>query len=279
MTDEERKRLDLSRQEQERIAKEQLNHFLDRCHYVSGNYDSAVDYDKLRQFVESVEYWGASNGPRNRVFYMALPPSVFIPASKGLREHVYSSAGWNRLIVEKPFGKDFDSSKELSVALGSFWKEEEVYRIDHYLGKEMVKNLFILRFANVFMGAIWNRHYIDNIQITFKEPFGTEGRGGYFDEFGIIRDVMQNHLLQILSIVAMEKPVSLDAEDVRDEKVKVLRQIAPLTMDNVMLGQYVGTPDGSKPGYLDDATVPKGSLTSTFAAAVFRIQNDRWSGK
>lgn len=157
----------------------------------------------------------------DRIFYMALPPSVFAAASLGLKQNVYSETGTNRIIVEKPFGRDSASSKELSINLAKSCQEDEIYRIDHYLGKEMVKNLMVLRFANVFFGAVWNRFYISNVQITFKEPIGTQGRGGYFDEFGIIRDVMQNHLLQILTIVAMDKPPSLDAEDVRNEKVKV----------------------------------------------------------
>lgn len=142
----------------------------------------------------------------------------------------------------------------------------------------MVKNLLVLRFANIFFGAIWHRHYIQSVQITFKETIGTGGRGGYFDQFGIIRDVMQNHLLQILSIVAMEKPVTLDPEDVRNEKVKVLRAISPLESKDVILGQYIRSEDGQQPGYLDDQTVPKGSKTPTFAAATMWIRNERWEG-
>jgi glucose-6-phosphate 1-dehydrogenase len=123
------------------------------------------------------------------------------------------------VIVEKPFGKDLESSNRLSSQLAALFDESELYRIDHYLGKEMVKNIMVLRFANMFFSGVWSRQFIKNVHITFKEPFGTEGRGGYFDEFGIIRDVLQNHLLQVLAIVAMERPVSLRAEDVRDEKV------------------------------------------------------------
>ncbi|KAI8841352.1 glucose-6-phosphate dehydrogenase [Chytridium lagenaria] len=229
------------------------------CTYVAGQYDEPASFERLNSFIESVET--PVPGGRHRIFYMALPPS-----------------GATVLIVEKPFGKDYDSSKELSKALAEHWLEDEVYRIDHYLGKEMVKSMMMLRFANVFFGAVWNRFYIHNVQITFKEKIGTEGRGGYFDEFGIIRDIMQNHLLQILSIVAMEKPVSLDAEDVRNEKVKVLRCIKPLTVDDVCLGQYTASPDGREPGYLDDPTVPKGSVTPTYAAAVFFIHTERWEG-
>lgn len=159
--------------------------------------------------------------------------------------------------------------------------ESELYRIDHYLGKEMVQNLMVLRFGNRIFAPIWNREHISSIQILFKEPFGTYGRGGYFDKFGIIRDVMQNHLLQILCLVAMEKPVSTNAEDIRDEKVKVLRAMQTLTLDDVILGQYIGNPklsgDAQK-SYRDDPTVPDDSLTATFALARCRINNERWDG-
>ncbi|KAI9340653.1 glucose-6-phosphate dehydrogenase [Zopfochytrium polystomum] len=256
--------------------KKALQLFLAMCTYFSGKYDDPASFKALDTFATGLE--AVVPGRRHRVFYMALPPSVFIPASAGLRDHAYAKQGFNRLIVEKPFGKDFDSSKALSSALAAKWTEDEIFRIDHYLGKEMVKSLMVFRFANVFFGAVWNRFYIDNVQITFKEKIGTEGRGGYFDEFGIIRDIMQNHLLQILSIVAMERPVTLDAEDVRNEKVKVLRCIPPLTLSNVLLGQYTASDDGKEPGYLDDPTVPKGSVTPTYAAAVFSINTERWEG-
>ena len=153
-----------------------------------------------------------------------------------------------------------------------------MFRIDHYLGKEMVKNILVLRFANTLFCNSWDRKSILNVQITFKEKIGTGGRGGYFDEFGIIRDVMQNHLLQILALVAMEMPRSLDAEHVRDSKVAVLKQISPLAADQVILGQYTGNPDLKEPGYLEDKTVPAGSITPTYAAAVFFVNNDRWRG-
>ena len=166
--------------------KDLLVKFLDRCYYVAGQYDDENAYKELNTFIEKLE--GPTQG-HHRLFYMALPPSVFAAAAKGLKNNVYVSPGTNRLIVEKPFGRDLETSRALAQQLGQLWAEEEIYRIDHYLGKEMVKNLMVLRFANIFFGAIWNRNYIDNVQITFKEPFGTEGRGGYFDEFGIIRDV------------------------------------------------------------------------------------------
>lgn len=152
---------------------------------------------------------------------------------------IFICRGWNRVIIEKPFGKDADSSKQLSDHLASLFSEEQLYRIDHYLGKEMVQNLMTIRFGNKIFSPTWNRENIASVLITFKEPFGTGGRGGYFDSFGIIRDVMQNHLLQILSLVAMEKPASCHPDDIRNEKVKVLKSIDALTLSDVVLGNNV----------------------------------------
>ncbi|KAI8990199.1 glucose-6-phosphate dehydrogenase [Pilobolus umbonatus] len=246
--------------------------------YVTGQYDDASSYKNLEAFVQKSEKErGITPGKKNRIFYMALPPSVFVPVAKGLKNHVYSSEGINRLIVEKPFGMDSESSNRLGAELGALFSEQEIYRIDHYLGKEMVKNIMNIRFANVLFGHAWDRTFIDNVQITFKEPFGTEGRGGYFDEFGIIRDVIQNHLLQVLTLIAMERPISTDAEAIRDEKVKVLKCIRPISIEDTLLGQYVSA--NGKPGYLEDDTLKnKDSLTPTFAAVVCRIDNERWEG-
>lgn len=184
--------------------------------------------------------------------------------------------------MEKPFGKDAKSSGELTEHLSKLFKEEQLYRIDHYLGKEMVQNLMTIRFGNKIFNPTWNRENIASVLITFKEPFGTQGRGGYFDEFGIIRDVMQNHLLQILSLVAMEKPASCHPDDIRNEKVKVLKSIEKLTLSDCILGQYIGdadhkTEDG-KLSYLEDPTVPANSKTPTYALAVLKINNERWDG-
>jgi glucose-6-phosphate 1-dehydrogenase len=183
---------------------------------------------------------------------------------------VHVTGGWSRVVVEKPFGKDLASSEDLSSELGKLFTEDQLYRIDHYLGKEIVQNLLVMRFANRFFVPLWNRDNIANIQIVFKEDFGTEGRGGYFDEYGIIRDIIQNHLLQVLCLVTMEKPVSLTPEHVRDEKVKVLRAVQPIRDEDVVLGQYEG--------YKDDPTVPKDSVTPTFASIILRINNERWDG-
>ncbi|RKP14440.1 glucose-6-phosphate dehydrogenase [Piptocephalis cylindrospora] len=256
--------------------KSKLREFLTRCKYINGPYDKDDGYKKLLENIEWMESDGGNH--KNRIFYIALPPSVFVPVAQGIKRICWEGEGERRIIVEKPFGKDLESSRDLQRELSALFVEDEIYRIDHYLGKEMVKNIVVLRFSNVFFGAVWNRDYVSNVQITFKEKFGTEGRGGYFDEFGIIRDVMQNHLTQLLSLVAMERPVSLSTEDVRDEKVKVLKSVVPISEDDVLLGQYTASADGKNPGYLDDDTVPKGSKTPTFAAMALQVKNERWEG-
>lgn len=245
--------------------------------YISGSYDKRVDYEMLNQLITKAE-----KGPvANRIFYLAVPPTVFEDVTVNIRNACVSIKGFTRVIIEKPFGRDDISSTKLSNHLAALFKEEQIYRIDHYLGKEMVQNLMTLRFANKIFCPSWNRENIASVLISFKEPFGTEGRGGYFDDFGIIRDVMQNHLLQILSLVAMEKPVSLNPNDIRDEKVKALRHIRPIKKEDILIGQYTGNPDGQgdeKLGYLDDPTVPKGSVTPTYALAALWINNARWQG-
>lgn len=172
-------------------AKAKLEEFKELSTYISGGYEDDDSFENLNKHILDIE--GTFQGKEhNRLFYLALPPSVFIPVGKNLKVHCYSKVGINRIIVEKPFGKDLESCRHLLGALKQYWTEDETFRIDHYLGKEMVKNLLVLRFANVAMGAAWDKNSISNVQITFKEPFGTEGRGGYFDEFGMIRDVLQN---------------------------------------------------------------------------------------
>lgn len=248
--------------------------------YVAGSYDTKRDFEMLNQEMTNLEE--KISKVCHRLFYLALPPSVFASVTTLIKATCMSSQGWSRIIVEKPFGKDSESSAALSNHLSSLFKEDQLYRIDHYLGKEMVQNLMTLRFGNRIFSPTWNRDNIASVIITFKEPFGTQGRGGYFDEFGIIRDIMQNHLLQILCLTAMEKPPSTSPDDIRDEKVKVLKSIPAIVMSDTILGQYVGDPDASdadaKLGYLDDPTVPKGSVTPTYAAAILRINNERWDG-
>ncbi|CAK0786708.1 Glucose-6-phosphate 1-dehydrogenase, cytoplasmic isoform [Coccomyxa viridis] len=254
--------------------------FLDRITYVQGQYDGDEGFQGLEKALQEREkdFQGA---PLGRLFYLALPPSVYPQVCAGIKKnctHMNSTGkgSWLRLVIEKPFGMDLKSSEDLANKLGELFPEEQLYRIDHYLGKELMQNMLVLRFANQFLSPTWHRNFISNVQICFKEPFGTEGRGGYFDEFGIIRDVMQNHLTQILALLAMEQPVTLSADDIRDEKVRLLRALSPVALDDTVLGQY--TAAGDQPGYLDDETVPKGSKTPTFATCVMRIHNERWAG-
>eukprot|EP00697_Spironema_sp_BW2_P003106 gnl/Spiro4/14148_TR7603_c0_g1_i1.p1 gnl/Spiro4/14148_TR7603_c0_g1~~gnl/Spiro4/14148_TR7603_c0_g1_i1.p1 ORF type:complete len:486 (+),score=161.53 gnl/Spiro4/14148_TR7603_c0_g1_i1:202-1659(+) len=259
----------------------EISGFLARISYQKGAYDAPLGYEEVARTLEARERQQAeAKGPQlhNRIFYFAIPPQVFVPVARNLKAILMSRSGWNRVIVEKPFGRDLDSSRALSADLKALFSEDQLFRIDHYLGKEMVQNLMVLRFANLVFQPQWNRNYINSVQITFKENIGTQGRGGYFDDFGIIRDVMQNHLLQLFSLVAMEPPVTRGAEDIRDEKVKVLRSTRVVNLEDMVLGQYTASPDGAEPGYLDDPTVPKGSLAATFAQAVLWVDNERWAG-
>lgn len=249
--------------------------FFKHCFYLSGQYDKDDDYIKLNQFIcEQEEQCGASKA--NRIFYLSLPPNVFLDAAIRTGKNCKSENGFNRIVIEKPFGRDLESFEDLSRGINAIYSQDEIYRIDHYIGKEVVQNLLVLRLANVIFDPLWNRSAIKCVQIIFKEQLGVEGRGAYFDNYGIIRDVMQNHLMQILALITMEPPTSLSPEDIRSEKVKVLRSIEPVTRENIVIGQYRGK--GEQVGYREDPSVPDDSLTPTFAACVLKIKNRRWDG-
>lgn len=222
--------------------------------------------------------FGSAPADANRLFYFALPPTAFAVSAASINSSARARNGWTRAIIEKPFGSNSRSYEELSASLATSLKEDEMYRIDHFLAKEVVQNVLTLRFGNSTFNPIWNRHYISSVQVTFKEDIGTDGRGGYFDSFGIVRDVCQNHLLQILALVAAEAPVSLASDDIRDEKVKAVRSIRRINLDDCVLGQYGKSADGKQPAYLDDSTVPAGSVTPTYACIKFFIDNPRWDG-
>uniref|UniRef100_A0A2P2L362 Glucose-6-phosphate 1-dehydrogenase n=1 Tax=Rhizophora mucronata TaxID=61149 RepID=A0A2P2L362_RHIMU len=255
---------------------EKMDQFLKRCFYHSGQYDSEDNFAELDKKLKEHEGGRVSN----RLFYLSIPPNIFIDAVRCATSTASSGNGWTRVIVEKPFGRDSESSASLTKSLKQYLNEDQIFRIDHYLGKELVENLSVLRFSNLIFEPLWSRQYIRNVQLIFSEDFGTEGRGGYFDNYGIIRDIMQNHLLQILALFAMETPVSLDAEDIRNEKVKVVRSMRPIRLEDVVVGQYKSHTKGgvTYPAYTDDKTVPKNSLTPTFAAAALFIDNARWDG-
>lgn len=255
---------------------EKQKQFLHKCHYVAGQYDSRDSFLKLYEEMRQTE---ASPAATNRIYYLAIPPSVFLNTIEALGDTGLiqrdNQNPWSRVVIEKPFGKDRASADELTAGISQVIDERDIYRIDHYLGKEAIQNLMALRFANLIFEPVWNRKYIDRVCIDWKETIGVEDRAGYFEDYGIVRDVIQNHLLQILSLIAMEEPQSLHPHDVRDEKVKVLKQIPPPSLDNICLGQYTADERGH-PGYLEEHGVPADSNTPTYAAVVLRVANERW---
>ena len=237
------------------------------------------DFLQLKKRIEEIE---ASQGlGDNRVFYLALPPGAFPSTIQGLRQAgLNTSKGWTRIVVEKPFGRDLKSAEELNNLAHSCFSENQIYRIDHYLGKETVQNLLVFRFANSIFESLWNRDRIDSVQITVGEEIGTEGRAGYYEQAGAIRDMMQNHLVQLLTLTAMEVPAAFEADAIRYEKSKVLRSVSAIRPDDVILGQYgAGTIDGREvKGYRQAEGVASNSRTETYAAVRLEVANWRWQG-
>jgi glucose-6-phosphate 1-dehydrogenase len=240
---------------------------------------TAADYTSLRERIAALE---ATHGPFEvRVFYVALPPSVFPAAIAGLGESgLASPPETTRLVIEKPFGHDLASSRALSGVVHEHFAESQVYRIDHYLGKETVQNMMVFRFANAMFETLWNRDHIESVQISVSEDLGVEGRAEYYETAGALRDMVQSHLTQLLALVAMEVPGSMDASAIRAEKIKALRAIAPIAPSDAVLGQYGPGRIGDKDvvGYREEPGVAPNSRTETFAAIQLRIENWRWQG-
>ena len=259
--------------------------------YIAGAYDSEDDHARLSARLKELDKSHETGG--NRLFYISTPPEVFEGIISRLGERQIEqtpdrSSGWKRIIIEKPFGRDLESAKHLNSVLLEYFEEKQVFRIDHYLGKETVQNLMVMRFANSIFEPIWNYKYIDHVQITVSETLSADDRAGYYDKSGATRDMIQNHLFQLMALVAMEPPSALDATSIRDEKVKVYKSIRPVSQGQVdafaIRGQYGpgqyndGKEKRSTPGYLKARGVAPNSTTETFAAIKLFIDNWRWSG-
>jgi glucose-6-phosphate 1-dehydrogenase len=244
--------------------------------YVTAEFDQESGYDDLARVLGECDEQQGTGG--NRLYYLAIPPRAFEAVVRGIGSH-RSAQGWTRLIVEKPFGHDLESALELNSLLGREFKEQEVFRIDHYLGKETVQNMLALRFANGIFEPIWNRQFIDHVQITVAESLGIEGRAGFYEQAGAIRDIFQNHLLQLVALTAMEPPIDFTAESVRNEKVKVLKALHTPGPKHVVRGQYArGFVEGKPvPGYREEEGVASDSQTETFVAAKLYVDNWRWA--
>jgi len=261
--------------------------FAQGLYYLAGDYEESKGYLRLKEFLAKIDRERSNRG--NKIFYLATPPDLYAPviqqiAAAGLAGKGARDAGWTRIVIEKPFGSDLESARALNRELHEVFDEEQVYRIDHYLGKETVQNILVFRFGNAVFEPIWNRRYVDHVQITAAESVGVEGRGGYYEKAGVIRDMFQNHLLQLLCLTAMEPPISFAGDAVRDEKVKVLRSvrsIAPQELAQVAVrGQYgQGLLGGQKVrAYREEPGVAPDSTTETYAAVKFFIDNWRWEG-
>lgn len=245
--------------------------FSSKIHYQSGDLTDPSDYEKLAGLLASLE-----EGPSNRLYYLAISPEFYPQAIQNLgksglaEEQDVPGAPWRHIIIEKPYGRDLETARELNQQAHEVFREDQVYRIDHYLGKETAQNILFFRFANTIFEPVWDRRYIDNVQITVGESLDVGHRAGYYDKAGILRDMFQNHLLQLLTLVAMEAPASFNADAIRNERVKLLRSIRPLRREDSIAGQYVG--------YCSSEGVAEFSRTPTYAALKLYVDNWRWKG-
>lgn len=264
-----------------------LDTFVSQCAYHAGDYQDSETYDLLAKRLNQLDN-DYSTGC-NHIFYLATPPNLYCPvashlSSSGLTEELEDDLPYVHVVVEKPYGRDLESAIELDRELHKSLTERQIYRIDHYLGKETVQNILMFRFANAVFEPIWNRRYVDHVQITVAENLGVGHRAGYFEQSGLLRDMFQNHMLQMLTLVAMEPPSSFDADRVRDERVKLMRSIRPFPLDDmencIVRGQYIsGAIDGaSVPGYRQEPGIADGSRIETYMAAKLFIDNWRWQG-
>lgn len=270
-----------------KVDNDVLDRLVSRIHYAQLEISNLDSYIGLRKFI--CEISGKKCDRCERIFYLAVPSFFFAAIvdnlkKSGLAEKEQSGKAYNRVMFEKPFGYNLESAKELNVSISKVFHEKQIYRIDHYVAKELVQNLLVLRFANSIFEPLWSNKYIDHVQITVAESLGMEGRGEYYDKAGAIRDVMQNHMMQLLTLVAMEAPKSFSAYDLREEKVKVLQSIAKFLKNKArkiaVIGQYTEGEIDSKPvsAYIKEPEISEGSKTETFAALKLSIRNKIWKG-
>jgi len=260
-----------------------LDPFMERVQYFATNFDDDAGFEKLKAHLAELDTKFKTNG--NRLFYLAVAPEFFADIIARLGKHgmavpAEGEKHWVRVIIEKPFGTDLNSARKLNDSINAVLSENQIFRIDHYLGKETVQNILVFRFANGIFEPVWNRNYIDHVEITAAESIGIEGRGPFYEKAGALRDVLQNHVMEVLSFVAMEPPDSFDADSVRTEKLKVWRSIEPIPVEDTARGQYgPGTIDGKAViGYRQEDRVSPESQTETFAAVKLQIENWRWAG-
>jgi glucose-6-phosphate 1-dehydrogenase len=262
------------------VSDTHLEEFVAKIHYHAMNFDDAAAYDGLKSELDRIAQSSGIGG--NRLFYLATAPEYFTPIVENLGSHglAQPEKGSIRAVIEKPFGHDLESARALNREVNAVFSEKQVFRIDHYLGKETVQNILVFRFANGIFEPIWNRNYIDNVQITAAETLGVEGRGPFYEKAGALRDVVQNHVMELLSFVAMEPPVSFEAESVRREKLKVWQAIPSIPINSAVRGQYgPGKVSGTMvKGYREEERVDPESGTETFAAVHLEIDNWRWAG-
>lgn len=267
----------------ESLVEEIWDSFASELHYVSGTFDDDEAYTRLAERLRKQDDAHGTGG--NRLFYLATPPDAYQVIAERLGSNNLAGpaagAGWTRLVVEKPYGRDLASARQLDNRIGKVFRERQIYRIDHYLGKETVQNILVFRFGNGIFEPIWNRRYVDNVQVSVAETVGVEGRGGYYEDAGALRDMVQNHLLQVLALVAMEPVASVSGDAVRDEKAKVFQAIVPIEniAEDTVRAQYAsGAIMGQAVrGYRDEVGVDPRSVTETFAALRLRIENWRWA--
>jgi glucose-6-phosphate 1-dehydrogenase len=270
--------------ESKSLDEEVWRSFAQGMYYLPSNIDKPESYAELARRLEQIDRERGTQG--NRLFYLSVAPEFYAEAVKQLGEAGLTKPdkGWVRVIIEKPFGTSLESARELNRQVLKHLDESQIFRIDHYLGKETVQNLLVFRFANGIFEPMWNRQYIDHVQITNAETVGVEGRGGYYEKSGVVRDMIQNHVFQVLSLVAMEPPASLSSEDVRDEKIKAMHSARAFTPERIraecVRGQYGPGSIGGKPvpGYREEKGVAPGSTTETYALVTMWFDNWRWSG-